>query len=167
MRLFLDRLVAEGDAGPPGAAVVRAQLAQLVFVHLIRAFLAGNEGPPRGILRALSDPRLRQALSLIHGDPARQWRLSDLASAAGMSRTNFAMRFRDAAGIAPLAYLTQWRMRLADRMLVDGQMRLAAIATDLGYASESAFSNAYKRVTGLSPRDRRRAAQRIEVDAEG
>lgn len=166
MRLFLDRLLAEWDAGSPGAAIVRAQLAQLVFVHLIRAYLAEAEGPPRGILRAMGDPRLRQALSLIHGDPARHWRLTELAGAAGMSRTNFALRFRDAAGIAPLAYLTQWRMRLADRMLGDGEKRLAAIAAALGYASESAFSTAYKRVTGCSPSDRRRAAQREAIDAD-
>lgn len=98
------------------------------------------------------------ALRLIHGDPARRWQLADLASAAGMSRTNFALRFKEAAGIAPLAYHTQWRMRLADRMLRDDRAPIAAVSRALGYASESAFSNAFKRVTGLAPHHYRRAA---------
>lgn len=68
-----------------------------------------------------------------------------------MSRTTFAVHFRTIAGTAPLAYLTEWRMRLAERTLREEATPVAAIARSLGYASESAFSNAFKRVTGSSP----------------
>jgi AraC-like DNA-binding protein len=158
MRWLVDQLMVERAGCAPGAEVARAQLAQLVFVHLIRAHLAGGDDVPRGLLRAAGDPRLMAALRLIHGDPARRWRLADLASAAGMSRTNFALRFKEAAGIAPLAYHTQWRMRLADRMLREDRAPIAAVSRALGYASESAFSNAFKRVSGLAPDHYRRAA---------
>lgn len=63
------------------------------------------------MLRAISDPLIAPALRLLHSDPGRSWHLKELAQAAAMSRTTFAMRFKQAAGVAPLIYLTEWRMR--------------------------------------------------------
>ncbi len=78
-----------------------------------------------------------------------------------MSRTTFAERFRTVAGVAPLAYLTNWRMRLAERALrEEARQPVASIATTVGYASESSFSNAFKRETGASPREFRNANNR-------
>jgi AraC-like DNA-binding protein len=78
-----------------------------------------------------------------------------------MSRTTFAFHFRTVAGVAPLTYLTQWRMRLAERTLREQATPVAVVAQSLGYTSESAFSNAFKRVTGRSPRAFRRHATRL------
>src|SRR5581483_9405797 len=84
---------------------------------------------------------------------ARAWHLEDLATACAMSRTTFAERFRTAAGIAPLTYLTDWRMRLAEQALRAQVGRpVALIARSVGYTSESAFTHAFKRATGLSPK---------------
>jgi AraC-like DNA-binding protein len=74
-----------------------------------------------------------------------------LARAAAMSRTSFAERFRTVAGVPPLTYLSRWRMLLAQRALRDGDARIGSLAAELGYASESAFSTAFKREVGESP----------------
>jgi AraC-like DNA-binding protein len=87
----------------------------------------------------------------MHGDPAKPWRLEQLASMAAMSRTVFASQFKAAVGVAPLAYLARWRMRLAEHALRRGDVPVAVLARDLGYASESAFSHAFKRLVGTSP----------------
>jgi AraC-like DNA-binding protein len=79
-----------------------------------------------------------------------------------MSRTTFAERFRSVAGVPPLTYLLNWRMRLAERALRDEDTPLATLAHSLGYTSDSAFSNAFKRVNGIAPRryrERARAAR--------
>jgi AraC-like DNA-binding protein len=155
-RWLLDRLVEERASDLPGAALASAQLAQLLFIEILRAHLAGAHGESSGWLRALSDPRIAPALRLMHEDPARAWHLENLATACAMSRTTFAERFRTVAGIAPLAYLTQWRMRLAEQALRDEAGKpVAVIARSIGYSSESAFSNAFKRTTGKSPRSYR------------
>lgn len=93
----------------------------------------------------------------MHGDTARPWRLDELAQACAMSRTSFAFHFRTVTGVAPLTYLTQWRMRLAERALREGKTPVAQLAESLGYASESAFSHAFKRVTGQSPQTHQKA----------
>jgi AraC-like DNA-binding protein len=64
-------------------------------------------------------------------------------------------RFKSTAGVTPLNYLTNWRMRLAERMLRETEASISTLAPSLGYASESAFSNAFKRVTGVAPTEYR------------
>ncbi|MGD0189681.1 MAG: AraC family transcriptional regulator [Rhizomicrobium sp.] len=166
LRWLLDQLLRERTAALPGARLATAQLAQLMLVQVLRAHLDSACPVAAGWLRVLADPRLAPALRLMHGEPGRTWTLDDLAKAAAMSRTSFAQRFRTAAGVAPLAYLTQWRMRLAERALRDDDGSVGLLARSLGYASESAFSNAFKRVTGHAPRRYRTAARAQRDGAE-
>ena len=77
-----------------------------------------------------------------------------------MSRTTFAVRFRRVVGQTPMAYLARWRMlRAADRLVRTGDP-IARIAAEAGYASESAFAQAFRREMGHSPR--RYARERID-----
>ena len=159
LQWLLAQLVRERTAELPGASLVIAQLAQLMLVQILRAHLAESGPLSTGWLRATSDARLAPALRLMHGDPAHPWQLGELAKAAGMSRTTFAFHFKAVAGVAPLAYLTEWRMRLAQRALREESTPIAELARSLGYTSESAFSNAFKRVTGEAPKRYRTAAR--------
>ncbi|RQU68189.1 AraC family transcriptional regulator [Burkholderia cenocepacia] len=149
-RWLLEQLVEEREADLPGAQLVTAQLSQLLFIQILRAHLQ-TSSPMTGWLRALGNPRIAPALRLMHGDPARSWHLDELARACAMSRTTFASHFKSSTGVAPLTYLGEWRMRLAERRLRDENTPIAVVAESLGYASESAFSNAFKRMTGYSP----------------
>lgn len=150
-----------GDA-MPGAETACSGMVELVFLHLLRAHIAKTGAVKIGWLRAACDPRLAPALGLMHGDPSRDWHLPELAKAAAMSRTTFATLFKSLAGVAPLAYLTEWRMRVAERMLRESAKPVARIARAVGYNSEAAFSTAFKRVIGHSPR-RRRADAKLEA----
>lgn len=158
-RWLLTQLVEERTATLPGAQLASAQLAQLLFIQILRAHLKTSAPMPAGWLRALGDPRIAPALQLMHGDPAHTWHLDELAKACAMSRTTFAFHFRTIVGVAPLTYLTEWRMRLAERALREENSPIAVIGQALGYSSESAFSTAFRRVTGHSPKTYRVAAR--------
>lgn len=166
-RWLLDQLVEERAAELPGALLVSAQLSQLLFIQILRAHLKTSGPMSAGWLRALGDPRIAPALRLMHGDPARSWHLDELARACAMSRTTFAFRFRTSAGVAPLTYLAEWRMRLAERTLREENTPVAVVAQSLGYTSESAFSNAFKRMTGHSPKAYRNASRASAPQSTG
>ena len=68
-----------------------------------------------------------------------------------MSRTSFSLHFAELTGLAPLAYLTRWRMIKAAQLLRRGNATLAEIAAQVGYGSEAAFSIAVKRAMGIAP----------------
>jgi AraC-like DNA-binding protein len=158
-RALFSQLVIERAGAGPGRQLASTQLTQLLFIHVLRAHLKSGGPMATGWLRALADARIAPALRLMHRSPDRPWSLEELARACGMSRTTFASHFREIAGVPPLTYLTEWRMRLAEQALRETATPMASIAQRLGYASESAFSNAFKRVTGRSPRTCRRSDQ--------
>ena len=166
LKWILDQLLHERAAKFPGASLASAQLAQLMFIQILRAHLATSGPLTAGWLRAVSDKRLAPALRLMHSDPGRSWQLEELANAAAMSRTTFAHYFKTVAGVPPLTYLTEWRMRLAKRALREGNTRVSVVAQSLGYTSESAFSNAFKRVTGNAPKRYRSAARALASNLE-
>lgn len=152
---LVHRLFEEASSPRLGSAFAIRQNGQLLLLEVLRAYVEQDE-QPAGWLRLLADESLAPAVRLIHGQPGKSWGLVELATAAGMSRTSFAERFRTIAGAPPLAYLSSWRMLLAQRALRDPTARVGTIAADLGYASDSAFSNAFKREVGESPLQFRR-----------
>ena len=147
---LIDRLFAEVSGRRMGSAFAVRQYGQLLLVEVLRTFVQ-NADLPRGWLKLLSDERLRPAVALIHARRANPPSLEELARAAAMSRTAFTERFREIAGTPPRTYLNNWRMLVAQRELSSGDIRIRSLALDLGYASESAFSTAFKRSVGESP----------------
>ncbi|MBB5867417.1 AraC-like DNA-binding protein [Allocatelliglobosispora scoriae] len=161
LRAIIGQLVDEVTGDRMGSAFAIRQYTQLLVLEVLRAYVGQTSLPP-GRLRVLTDERLRPAVSRMHAEPGRSWKLEELAHASAMSRTSFAERFRQVAGVPPLTYLNGWRMLLAQRALRDGDVRIGSLAVDLGYSSESAFSTAFKREVGESPmryRHRVRAEQ--------
>ncbi|MFE0418452.1 helix-turn-helix transcriptional regulator [Streptomyces tendae] len=79
-----------------------------------------------------------------------------------MSRSSFSSSFKKQVGTAPLDYLIHWRMSLARDALSRGTHSISELAFATGYKSESAFSTAFRRVTGSSPKQFREASNRCE-----
>jgi len=112
---------------------------------------------PANDLRS-QDTFVEKAVAAMRADPARRWTVAALSRVAGLSRAPFARRFRRATGMPPLRWLTEHRLGLAQRSLVEGDLPLAEIAVEIGYASEFALSKAFKRLFGIAPGLYRRAA---------
>jgi AraC-like DNA-binding protein len=146
---------AEKRAGGEG---VLAKLSELMFIEVIRRYLADLPPEQAGWLAGLRDPFVGKALSLLHGRPQRAWTIEILAKEVGLSRSVLAERFADLVGMPPMHYLAKWRMQLAAGLLSGGNANIATVAAEIGYASEAAFSRAFKKVVGVPPSDWRRRA---------
>jgi len=154
LRWALDQLASELAERRPGGFLVAEHLAHIMLVQVLRLYLASQPGS--GWLHAFADRQIGPVVTAIHAEPARRWTLNGLAALAGMSRSTFALRFRQIVGVSPMEYLTRWRMLLAAERLSNSSDKVAAIAAALGYESESAFSTAFKRVMSASPRQYQR-----------
>ncbi len=148
----IERMRQELRDPQPGGVFVARQLATLLLVESIRLHLA-HEGRNGGVgwLVALSDKQMAAAIGAMHDKPGDPWTVQSLAARAGMSRTTFAVRFKERVGLSPLEYLTRWRMAVACDQLVRSSAPIAEIGEAMGYDSQSAFSLAFKRVMGRSP----------------
>jgi AraC-like DNA-binding protein len=127
------------------------RLPELLLIEVLRVHLATAPVAERGWLSALRDPVLAPALAKLHAAPSHKWTVSELASAAAVSRSVLDDRFRQVLGRSPIRYLTEWRMHLADDLLVTTDLGIAAVARRVGYDSEEAFSRAFRRGHGQPP----------------
>jgi AraC-like DNA-binding protein len=152
MRWSLERLKEEVRKPQPGGSLIAQQLAYMMLVQALRLHLADGARGGVGWLFALADKQMCVAITCIHDDPGHPWTLKELAERVGMSRSIFALRFKETVGATPMEYLTRWRMMLAGDRLKNSDDSLSAIASSLGYESESAFGKAFRRVMGCSPR---------------
>jgi AraC-like DNA-binding protein len=152
LRWSVERMMQELRERQPGGFLVAQHLAHMMLVQALRLHLA--EGPRGGVgwFFALADRQMGAAINAMHDDPAQRWTLQVLAARAGMSRSSFALKFKETVGASPMEYLTRWRMLLAGDRLANSGDPISVIALSLGYESESAFSTAFKRVMGCSPR---------------
>jgi AraC-like DNA-binding protein len=138
-----------------GSQNILHALLDIVFAYLMRRMLQ-QHATEAGIAHTLLDPPVHTAVTLLHDDCAHPWTLDTLASCAGLSRTAFAGRFRDAVGDTPLQYLRTIRMQHAVRLLCDTSHALEQIASAVGYKDAFSFSKVFKRTLGVSPREFRR-----------
>ncbi len=127
------------------------RLPELLFVECVCDYALRQSETERGWLAALSDEVLGRALAQMHSEPQEPWTLDTLAKRAGASRSVLDERFRTYLGVAPMSYLTAWRLQLASRKLRTTNASIAQIADAVGYGSEATFSRAFKRHTGSSP----------------
>jgi AraC-like DNA-binding protein len=152
---LLNRLIeltlTEAQTHRLGGDSIRLGLCELMFVELIRGHLEMLPADQTGWLSGLRDSAISRVLCMMHERPSHAWTLQELADEAGLSRAVLAGRFSQLVGCPPMQYLMLWRMQIAARLLGDTAMKVAAIAHEVGYESEAAFSRVFKRVTGLSP----------------
>ena len=146
----LPALIRELKNDRPGAAVVVENLAEIFLVQVLRAHYEQGKRA-EGFLAAMFDKRLTRALRMIHSNYREGLTLDDLAAAAGMSRSAFALQFKSTMGVAPVAYLANWRMCQANDILQLGDVTLSQVADRVGYQSDVSFSRAFKRQFGKSP----------------
>jgi AraC-like DNA-binding protein len=152
MQWYLERMIVVLRKPQAGGALLGEYLAQMMLIELLRLHVTQKETERVGWLFALADQKLCTAMTAMHETPGYRWTVQELAERACMSRSAFALRFKEKVGTSVMEYLTQWRMLLAGDRLMNSHDSVSAIALSTGYESESAFSFAFKREMGCSPR---------------
>lgn len=146
----------------PGAHAIICRLSEIILIQVIRTYLAiSKEIIP--FLSAFTSPRIGRVLSAIHENPQQEWSVERLGQMANMSRSSFSNHFTDLVGMSPLQYVIFVRLQLASRLLVETSKPLINIAEDIGYRSEAAFSQVFKRQYGIRPGEFRRSHSRIST----
>lgn len=148
---FPEQAVLESRNGAVGAETMLTRMAELMFIEVLRRYIDALGEEQVGWFAALRDPVVGKALRILHERPAEAWTLPELAREAAASRTVLAERFAQMVGVPPMQYLAKWRLQLAAELLARGSVKVAAVGMQVGYESESAFSRAFKRETGVAP----------------
>jgi AraC-like DNA-binding protein len=147
----------EMAAGPVRSPEMLARLAELLFAEAVRRYLSELPAGEGGWSTGVRDPKIAQALGLIHAQLRRHWTAEELARDVAMSRSSFTERFTRIMGETPIRYLAKQRLLAATQKLRDSTDPVARIAFEVGYESESSFNRAFRRVYGMPPAAWRKA----------
>jgi AraC-like DNA-binding protein len=161
LEAILRRMVSESAHQRPGQSVALSRLTEVLFVEVLRSWIASLGPGQGGWLGAISDPHIGPALKLIHENPEQPWTLSDLGHRVGLGRSAFSARFTRLVGQSMHRYVIERRMAEAAFLLETSDEPLARIASRVGYETAAAFSKLFHRHHGLSP-GRYRTAQRLD-----
>jgi AraC family transcriptional regulator len=131
---------------------------QLIDLLATRLLAAHTSSPTtiRPAIGGLSPKVLLRAIERLRSDSDADVSLDALASDAGLSRFHFCRAFKESTGLSPHAWLRQYRLEQAMNMLRDTDASIVSVAAELGYASQTAFAAAFRRLTGQAPSDWRR-----------
>lgn len=149
--ILIEFAVGESRDKRPGSRSVLLRIGELMFVEVVRRYLTTLTAEEGGWLAGLRDPLVGRALARLHTQPNHSWTLEKLAREVATSRSVLAERFTHFVGESPMHYLTRWRMQRAAGLLADGAAKVSAVAREVGYDSEAAFSRAFKKLTGVAP----------------
>ena len=144
-------------ANGAGGRLAAESLANLLAVHLIRNVF-GARPPADRSDGALPKRKLRAVVEYIEEHLDASPSLAQLAEVAHLSAYHFARRFKVATGLPPHQYLILRRIERAKLLLQGDDLPLAEVAASTGFADQSKFSNHFKRIVGLSPRQFRLSA---------
>jgi AraC-like DNA-binding protein len=158
LRAAIDLLGNEISRPRLGADTVVLALLDMLLLYILRAWFEQRPTPSNATdwATALADPAISAALHAIHAHPTHRWTVQSLATQAKLSRATFSRRFTTLTGQPPLTYLTWWRLTIAANLLRESDAPLSEVATRIGYTSEFAFANAFKRRYGTAPGKYRR-----------
>ena len=152
LRSLLTMNDTEGQHPGPGSDLVVSRLMELTLLELLRSEVLKLKRGTKGLLSGLADPVITKSLSAMHSEVAGTWTVAKLARLSGVSRSTFATRFRTVMGLGPIEYLAHWRIALAKHELACGAKSIGEIALTVGFHSSSAFSTAFTRAVGCSPK---------------
>src|SRR6266702_779144 len=136
-------------------SLFRHQLIELLATRV----LAAHSGSPTSFqptTGGLAPKALLRAIERLRSDSHADVSLAALASEAGLSRFHFCRAFKESTGLSPHAWLRQYRLEQAMNMLRNTDASIVSVAVEFGYASQTAFTAAFRRLTGEAPSDWRR-----------
>ncbi|MGY3549137.1 AraC family transcriptional regulator [Bradyrhizobium sp. USDA 4472] len=142
-----------------GNAVLDALFRQRLTDLLATRILAEHSGVPTvfaPISGGLAPHALRRAIERLRSDSDADVSLAALASDANLSRFHFCRAFKESTGLSPHAWLRQQRLERAMNLLKESDAPIDSVAKELGYASQTAFTAAFRKLTGDTPSDWRR-----------
>ncbi|WP_309091242.1 AraC family transcriptional regulator [Phenylobacterium sp.] len=154
---ILEMLAREASVSDPGSQLFVEQAVDLLCTQLVRghsSFAALSAEPPRG---GLADWQVKRVTAYMRERLDEEIGLEELAGIVNLSRFHFCTAFRRATGHSPYAWLVQQRIAEARRLLgMEPALPVTEIGLAVGYQTPSAFTAAFRKVTGVTPSEYRR-----------
>jgi AraC family transcriptional activator of mtrCDE len=164
LRMLSALMRGEAQREGTGTAAILSALSTVLLAMILRT--SRGSATKAALWTAAADTRIADAVDGILNDPAADWTIDRLSRSAAMSRATFLRHFGQQTGMTVGAFLARARLMTAAELLSATDATVGAIASQVGYQSESAFTRAFRAEAGTTPaRFRRDQEQRNRMTA--
>lgn len=153
-----------GIENPPHASVEQAAVLSLLLVELARAL--GPEFAAAKSRKAVPSEAVRHSIEMMKSRPSHNWTIEEMSRACHLNRHYFMRVFKSETGLSPMAYLARHRAERAAMLLLDTQLPVNEVATDVGWSDPNYFARRFKEHFGLSASDYRARFARLQKEKE-
>lgn len=150
LAMLLSIIEQEAKSGLPGSNTLVRKLTEIIFVQALRIHMY-KSNKNAGFFKLIENPQLSKTLEAIHHSLDKKWGLDDLAGIAGMSRTNYSVKFKELSGMTPLDYLTYCRLEKAKQLLKESGKSVPEVSEAIGYQAHEHFQKLFKKKIGKTP----------------
>jgi AraC family transcriptional regulator len=133
----------------PSARLLGESLTTALFAALFRAWKRKEDQARKG--SGLASWRLRRSIEYLDDKYAEDISLSVFARNCCLSQSQFARAFRTSTGVPPYRWALNARIRRAQELLANNDLSISVIAVQVGFADQSHFTKAFRRLSGVSP----------------
>jgi AraC family transcriptional regulator, activator of mtrCDE len=147
--VIFDLIRAEAQKASAESSPLISRLTELLFFYALRE-VAVRDGAACSLWSLMRGKEFSQLVTAIIEAPGETWSADTMASYAHMSRARFFKRFVEVSGQPPAQFVAAVRMKVAAELLRAG-WSIPRASEEVGYLSESAFAQAFKRMTGEQP----------------
>jgi AraC family transcriptional regulator len=146
-------LQAELESANGGSSIYIESLTTTLCIHLLKHYcVTGDARLDSHEHKGLSHWKLRQAISYIHENIDKDLSLVDISAIVGMSMYYFSRQFKQSTGMAPHQYVMNCRIDRAKKLLSSTNQTIEQISSQVGFQSQSHFTNVFRKFTGITPR---------------
>jgi AraC family transcriptional regulator len=127
-------------------------LAKVLAMQLVRRYSYFKDlRTSRG---GMAPRKLRKAIEFINSnlDEEQAVGLAAVADEVQMSYSHFARAFKQSMGVSPNVYMTEQRIARAKKLLSETDLRIADIALQTGFASQSHFTSTFRKLVWTTPK---------------
>jgi AraC family transcriptional regulator len=144
-------LAAEADAGAPAGSIYAESLVNTLVAHMLRHYSTAGERFQYH-LGGLPKHKLRRVTEFIEENLEHDLTLAEIAEIAELSPFHFARSFKQATGSTPIQFLTQRRIDLAKRLLVESELPIVEVGLRAGFKNQSHFTTLFRKTTAMTPK---------------
>jgi AraC family transcriptional regulator len=141
----------EIQAGCPTGKLYAEALSVALAEYLRRRYWR-DRAPARGCGHALSPMQVNRVREYIRAHLASDIDLAELADQVNLSPHYFSTLFKRTFGLPPHHYVLRERIHEAQRLLAAGRLSISEVALSLGFSDQSHFSQAFRKMTGTTPK---------------
>ncbi len=148
---IIEEIAKESAAHQKGYQYVIRGLMLELFALLLRDGIQTDavSVPQKDVIRYYNtvDP----ALCKIRNEYSEHITVDELASLCGISKYHFCRIFKYVTGMSTMQYLTEYRLKIAETMLLNSDKSISQVAHQCGFEDESYFCRCYKKHFNHSP----------------